>query len=169
MNTKEKNLEEDDSEEEILEEKNFQEIIKNFWENYKKNWVWVNIGGIIMNTFFLWFLFFIDISSLLFTIFFTIFYPFAIILAYYARKSKRQNVIMKIVITGCGTLFLGCLIWLPSVYILITAPWAPLHDLLTPNLKTAVIFILMGTIYRIVAYILYRYDEKREWNFPLKY
>ena len=37
-----------------MEEKNFQEMLKNFGENYKKNWVWVNIGGIIMNTFFLW-------------------------------------------------------------------------------------------------------------------
>ena len=43
MNTKEKNLEEDDSEEQILEEKNFQEMIKNFWENYKKTGYGLNI------------------------------------------------------------------------------------------------------------------------------
>ena len=38
MSTKEKGLEEEDSEEEILEEKNFQEKIKNFMENYRKNY-----------------------------------------------------------------------------------------------------------------------------------
>ena len=89
MNSKEKQSEEEDSEDEILEEKKFRDVIKSFSENYKKKWIWVNIGGIIMNTFFMWVLFFLDISSLLFTIFFTIFYPFAIILAYLARKSKH--------------------------------------------------------------------------------
>ena len=76
---------------------------------------------------------------------------------------------MKIVIIGCGTLFLGCLIWLLSGYILITAPWAPLHDLLTPNLEFAFLLILMGAIYGIMAYILYRFGKKREWKFSPYY
>ena len=174
METKEKNLdekdgEEEDSEEERLEEQNFQEMIKNFWENYKKHWIWVNIGGITANTFFLWLLFVLDMTSVFFTISFTLFYPFAIIFAYLARKSKHQKVIIKILIIGGGTLVLGCLIWLFAGYMLITAPWAPMHDLLTPNLETVAIILLMVTIYGIVAYLLYRYGEKRDWNFPLKY
>ena len=164
MNISEKNLEE-----KIGEQSNFHEKIKNFWENYKKNWIWVNIGGMISYTFFLWFLYFKDFSSLSTTIYLTLVYPLVIFFVYYSRNSKNRNLITKIVIIGGGTSVFGCLIWLPSAYILVTAPWALLREVLTPNLKTAVIILLMVAIYGIVAYLLYRFGKKRDWNFFLKF
>ncbi len=167
MITKEKNLEEEYSEEDILEEKNFQEMIKNFMENYKKNWVWVNIGGITVNTIFLWYLFFLDISSLLFTILFTIFYPLVIILAYYTTKSKHKILIKKIAMVGGFGYAITVVIWLFAGYILFWAPWAPFYHKFSDIPLTAIQLILMGAIYGIVAYILYRFGKKREWKiFP---
>ena len=88
---------------------------------------------------------------------------------YYSRNSKNRNLITKIVIIGGGTLVLGCLIWLLSGYVLVTAPWALLQGILPTHLEPVFLFLLMGAIYGIVAYLLYRFGKKREWNFPLKY
>ena len=121
MNTKEKNLEEEDSEEKILEEKNFTSKIKLFWENCKKNWLWINIGGMIMNTFFMWILYFNDITSLRFAIVMTLVYPLAIILRYNVKKIKNLILLNKIILVGAGGFVMTVPIWLFVVYILINA------------------------------------------------
>ena len=133
-------------------------------ENYKKNWVWVSIGGMIVNTFFLWYLFFIDISSLFNTILLTIFYPLAVFFVYYARKSKHKILINKIVLIGCAGFVITVVIWLFVVYIFISAPWALFYDKLQVILRSPILLILMGAIYGIVAYVLYRFGKKREWK-----
>ncbi len=164
MITKEKNLEEEDSEEDILEEKNFQEKFKNFMENYRKNWVWVSIGGITMSTFFLWYIYFIDIISLLNAILFTIFFPLTVFFVYYARKSKHKFLLNKIMLIGCFGYGITIFKWLFACYILIYAPWAPFYEKLSEISRSVIILILMGAIYGIVAYILYRFGKKREWK-----
>jgi len=189
MNTKEKGLEEEDSEEDILEEKNFQEKIKNLPKSYRKNWiwvsmekhrkswvwvsmekhrkswVWVSIGCIIVYTFFFWYMYFIGIFSLFYPIFYTIFYPLAVFFIYYGLKSKYKVLINKIMLIGCAGFGITVVIWFFASYILITsAPWALLQDVLPANSRFAILLILMGAIYGIVAYILYRFGKKREWK-----
>ena len=147
------------------DERNLKEKIKNFWINYKKNWIWVNIGayqGIII---FLWFLFFVGFLNLTFAILFTIFYPLAIFLAYYVRKSKHQMIFTKIILVGCGTLALGCPIWLFIGYVLITAPWAPLQAL-PAVLRGRILLLVVISSYGLAAYIIYKIGKKREWRPP---
>jgi len=147
--------------------KNFQEIIKNFWENCKKNWVWINIGAIISSIPFLWVLYYFNIMSLRYAIIGTIVPPLGIILIYNVKNIKSINTLIlmnKIMLVGAVGYVITVIVWLPSGYILVNAPWAPLHDLLSPNLEFTFILLLMVAIYGIVAYLLYRFGEKREWH-----
>ena len=148
-------------------DKNFQEIIKNFWENCKKNWLWINLGAISTNTFFVWVLYYFNIMILRYAIIMTIVPPLGIILIYNAKNIKSINTLIlmnKIMLVGAGGYVITVIVWLPSGYILVNAPWAPLHDLLSPNLEFTFILLLMVAIYGIVAYLLYRFGEKREWH-----
>ncbi|QEE14802.1 hypothetical protein DSAG12_00619 [Promethearchaeum syntrophicum] len=70
----------------------------------------------------------------------------------------------KIMLVGCVGYVITVIIWLPSGYILVNASWAPLHNVLSPNLEVTFILLLMVAIYGIVAYILYRFGKKREWH-----
>jgi len=150
-----------------LEEKNFKEIIKNFWENCKKNWFWINLGAIITNTFFIWVLYYFNIMNLRYAIIMTIVPPLGIILIYKIKNIKSINnliLINKIMLVGASGFVITVIIWLPSGYILFNAPWAPLNNLLSPNLEFTFLLLLMVAIYGIIAYLLYRFGEKREWH-----
>jgi len=160
MNTKEKNLEE-----EMLEEKNFKEIIKNFWENCKKNWIWINLGAIITNILFTWVLYYFNIMSLRFAIIMTIVPPLAIILRYKVKELKHPILMNKIMLVGAGGFVITVPIWLYTWYLLINAPWAPIKLYLLPTwLQYAIMPIFFVLIYSIVGYFLYRFGAKREWH-----
>ncbi len=163
MSTKEKNLEEEYSEEDILEVKNFQEMIKNLTKSHGKNWVWFSI---IVNTIFIWIMFVTGIFRSLNAILLTIFIPL-MIFSYYARKSKHKIFFNKIMLVGCAGYVITAVIWLFAGYILFNAPWAPFYHFyhkLSDIPQAAILLILMGAIYGIVAYILYRFGKKREWK-----
>jgi amino acid transporter len=164
MSTKEKNLEEEDSEENILDEKNFQEKIKNYMEKHGKSWLWVSIGIVIVYYFFIWYMFFIGISSLFNAIFYTIFYPLVVFFLINYRKLKHKVLINKIMLIGGLGSGITVVICLFAGYILFWGPWALLQDVLPANSRLAIALILMGAIYGIVAYILYRFGKKREWK-----
>jgi len=145
----------------VSDKRNLKEKIKNFWKNYKKNWVWVSIGFCICNIFMLWLLFFLMIIDLILALLFTVLFPLMIILAYYGRKPIHQRTISKIMLVGCGGLGFGGIIWFIIGYILITAPWAPLQAL-SPVLRCRILLLLLPTSCGIAAYIMYRIGKKRD-------
>jgi len=136
--------------------------IKGFWKEFKQNWLWVNIGGCIFSTFMLWLLFSLGVINLVIAILLTVFYPFAIFLAYYGRKSIHQRTISKIMLIGCGGFGFGVIIWLITGYLLITNPWAPLQAL-PPVLRGRILLLLLLPSCGIAAYIMYRIGKKRDW------
>ncbi len=144
--------------------------IKGFWKAYKKNWLWINIGNCMGLTFMNWLLFFIGVINLVIPILLTVFYPFAIFLAYYGRISKHQKIISKIVLIGCGGYGFGIIMWIFLGYVLIAAPWAPLRVLvLDAVLRGRILLLLMVTCCVIAGYIMYRVGKKREWRLPSIY
>ena len=166
MSTKEKILEEEDSEEDIMEVKNFQEKIKNLTKSHRKSWVLVSI---IVNTVLIWIMYFTGNFRLLSAILITIFCPLAVFVVYYLRKSKYKILLNKIVLIGCAGYVITVVIWLFTGYILFNAPWAPFYHKLSDIPQAAILLILMGAIYGIVAYILYRFGKKREWKIGWDY
>ena len=75
-------------------ERNVKEKIKNFWKNFKKNILWVNIGSCTCLTIMNWGFFFLGFVKLAMVILFTIFYPLLIILGYcpmFLRISVPQD------------------------------------------------------------------------------
>ncbi len=154
MNEKENNM----------KERNKKEKLKSFWKNYKKNWVWVSIGYCICNTFTLWLLFFIGIIDLILALFFTIFFPLMISIAYYGRKSIHQRIFSKIMLVGCGGFGFGGIMWFIIGYVLIQAPWAPLRILIGDAvLRGRILLLLLPTSCGIAAYVMYRIGKKRDW------
>ncbi len=140
------------------------EKIKNFWKAYKKNWLWINIGNCMGLTFMLWLLFSLGVINLVIAILLTVFYPFAIFLAYYGRKSIHQRTISKIMLIGCGGFGFGVIIWFITGYLLITAPWAPLRVfVLDAVLRGRIFLLLLLPSCGIAAYIMYRIGKKRDW------
>ncbi len=149
-------------------DKNFQEIIKYFWENCKKNWIWINLGAIISSTPFLWVLYYFNIMSLRYAIIGTIVPPLGIILIYNVKNIKNINILIlmnKIMLVGAVGYVITAPIWLYTGYLLFNAPGAPLNTYLLPTwLRYAIMPILFVLIYLIVGYFLYRFGEKREWH-----
>ncbi len=150
-------------------ERSTKEKIKNFWKRFNENWLWVNLGAFIGGTIIFWLLFFIGIISLMTAIFSTILNPLILALVYYFfkyfRVSKHQMIFTKIILVGCGTLALGCPIWLFIGYVLITAPWAPLQAL-PAVLRGRILLLVVISSYGLAAYIIYKIGKKREWRPP---
>ena len=143
--------------------RNLKEKIKNFWINYKKNWIWVNIGAYGSFIIIFWVQFFVGIIDLALVIVLTILPPLVISVAYYARKSKHKKIIIKIVFVGCFGWGLGFFIWIACSYVFIAAPWAPLRVL--PN-KGRINLLLLISSWVFASYLMYRIGKKREWRFP---
>jgi len=153
--------------EDNVKERNTKEKIKNFWKAFKKNWLWINIGNCIGLTNMAWVLFYFGIIDLMLAIFFTVFYPLLIFLAYYIRVSKHQKIFTKIMLVGCGGYVFGVILWLFLGYVLINAPWAPLRILiLDAVLRGRILLLLLPTLCVIAGYIMYRVGKKREWRLP---
>ena len=146
-------------------ERNIKENLKNFWKNYKKNILWVNIGSCTCLTIMNWAFFFLGFVNLAIVILFTVFYPLLIILGYYIKVSKHPKIITKIMLVGCGGFLLGDIIWLLTGSAFLYAPWAPLHSL-PQGLKTTILLLLMVPSFGFSVYIMYRIGKKRDWRPP---
>ena len=144
-------------------ERNLKENIKNFGKNFKKNWLWVNIGSCICLTIMNWAFFFLGFVNFTIAILFTVFYPLLIIFGYYIKVSKHKNIIAKIAYIGGGGYLLGLIIWLLTSSALLNASWAPLHSL-PQGLKTSIFLLLMVPSYGVAAYIMYRIGKRRDWK-----
>ena len=142
------------------------EKIKNFWNEFIKHWLWVNIGAYLMIMMINWTGFFL--SSIEFEIAFliTFIYPVIILSIYYIRKSKYQRTIHKIVWIVCGGLCLGFPIWASFFFILIGASWAPLNEV-QDNLKAYISILFLVPSYSLAVYIMYRLGKKIEWKLPI--
>ncbi len=145
--------------------RNLKEKIKNFWINYKKNWIWVNIGAYGSYIIIFWVLFFVGIIDLALVIVLTILPPLLISVAYYARTSKHKKIMSKIVLIGCGGLSLGFFIWIACSYVFIAAPWALLR-VLPAALRGRINLLLLISSWGFASYLMYRIGKKREWIFP---
>ncbi len=144
-----------------------------FWKNFQKNWLWVNIGAIIMNTFFMWILYFNNLSRLGFTIGITIGYPLAIILWYFLKNIKSINsliVLNKIILVGVVGFVITDIIMLFLMYVVFTGPRAPLDQRSIPNwLGYIILSVSYVLIHSIAGYFLYRFGKKREWHISVFY
>jgi len=150
--------------------RNLKEKIKNFWKDFKKNTLWVNIGVYISTTIWTWVLFCGGFVNLAFAIFFTIMIPLPILLMYYVRKSKHLKIIIKIVLVGCGGYVFGGIMWFIIGYVLIQAPWAPLRILIgDAAIRGSILLLLVISSYAIAAYIMYRIGKKRKWRPPARF
>ena len=156
------------NEEMTSKNKNFTSKLKLFWENCKTNWLWINIGAIIMNTFFSWVLYYFNIMSLRYAIIMTIVPPLGIILINNVKNIKSINTLIlmnKIMLVGVVGFVITIPIFLFAGYLLIVAPWAPINLYLLPVwLVYAIYPLIFILIYSIIGYLLYRFGAKREWH-----
>ncbi len=150
---------------------NFASNLKLFWENCQKNWIWINIGAWPVYTIFIWFIYIINRTSLLYTIIMSIVPPLAIILVGYIYKNslvkntKYLILLSKFFLVGVGGFVLAGIIWLFAGYILITAPRPLIKRYLLPEwLDYYFLLILLVVLYAIVGFFLYRFGKKRDWH-----
>ena len=146
-----------------------QNSFKKFWQKFKENWLWVNIGGIIANTFFLWILYYFEIISLGYAIAATLFYPFLIILLVLIRKSKNPQLIYKIVAIGIGGFVIADVLWLLLVSILIWQPWSPLSGYFSPKERIWFYIVFFILIWSIIMVSIYLIGKKKGWKYQPKY
>lgn len=135
------------------------------FQKFKENWLWVNIGGIIVHTVFLWVLYYYEITSLGFTIGFTLFYPLMIILAVLIKKSKNPQLIYKIVFIGCFGYLIGLIFWLFISYLLINAPWAPFSEILVGKTRLGIHIFTLFLFSALSMLLLYLIGKKKEWKY----
>jgi len=140
---------------------------KAFWKRFSERWLLVNLVSYIAGTLLFWWLFFIGIINLMIAIFLTIlnflFLPLLYYIVIYFRESKHQKIVIKIALVGGGGFCFGGIAWFIIGYVLIQAPWAPLH-VLTPVLRGRIFLLLLPTLCVIAAYIMYRIGKKRNWR-----
>jgi hypothetical protein len=137
--------------------------IKNFWKEFKKQWLWVNIGAYMMIMLINWIGVFLGSIELGITLLITFTYPLIIISIYYTRKSKYQRNINKLILIAGGGISLGFPIWAFFYFFFIGAPWAPLHEL--QGILNAIISILfLIPSYLLAGYIMYRLGKKRDFQ-----
>jgi hypothetical protein len=136
-----------------------------FFQKLKENWVWVNIGGIIVNTVFLWVLYFFEITGLGFTIGFTLFYPLMIILAVLIKKAKNPRLLYKIIFIGCFGYLIGLIFWLFLSYLLINAPWAPFSDVIIGKTRIWIHIFTLFLFSALSMLLLYLIGKKKGWKY----
>ena len=139
------------------------EEIKNFWNEFKKQWLWVNIGAYMMIMMINWIGFFLGSIEFEITILISFIYPLIIISIYYIRKSKHQiNIYKGIWIVG-GGISLGFPIWALFFFIFFGAPWAPLHEW-QGTLRDIILILSVIPSYSLAAYIMYRLGKRRDFR-----
>lgn len=145
-------------------------FLENFRNKIKENWLWINIGGIIANTVFLWVLYFYKIIGLGFAIGFTLFYPSMFILAVLIRKAKNPQLFYKIAFIGCFGYLIGLIFWLFFSYLLINAPWAPFSDIIIGKTRLWIHIVTLFLFPGLFMLILYLIGKKKGWKYqPLTF
>ncbi|MHA1888612.1 MAG: hypothetical protein ACTSX0_11330, partial [Promethearchaeota archaeon] len=80
---------------------------------------------------------------------------------------KHPIMINKIWLIGIVGFLITDVFWLLSMYLLFTAPWAPIDQNQIPHWEGySILAVIFVGIYVIVGYFLYRFGEKREWHIP---
>jgi len=139
------------------------EEIKNFWNEFKKQWLWVNIGAYMMIMMINWIGFFLGSIEFEITILISFIYPLIIISIYYIRKSKYQRNIYKGIWIVCGGISIGFPIWAFISYFFVGAHWAPFHES-QGTLKDIIFILTIIPSYILAAYIMYRLGKKRDFR-----
>jgi len=146
-----------------VKERNRKEKIKNFWKNFKENWLWVTIGFYIGITSMGWIEYFRGCFSLIEVVLPTFIGPIFLYGIFYIRKSKHQRVIMRLITVIGGGLALGLLIFMFANYILFVASWAPFHEIngiLRRILTILVMLLSLGG----AAYIMDKLGKRRDYR-----
>lgn len=145
------------------EKEDLKKKVQKFWTQFKKNWLWINIGAYGSSLIIFWPLFIIGVIDLLLMLIITIGHPLFILIAYYGRVPKYEKIIGKIMLVGCGGFSLGGFLWLFLSAILIGSEWGPLSGL-PPLLRGRLNLLLLFTSWGISSYIMYRFGKKRDWK-----
>lgn len=139
------------------------EKIKNFWNEFKKHWLWVNIGAYMMITMINWTGFFLGSIKFEIALLITLIYPLIILTIFYIRKSKFETTIYKIVWIVCGGIALGFPIWGIIFFVLIGAPWAPLYE--AHNiLRGSISILILVPAYGVAAHLMYKLGKRRDFR-----
>lgn len=139
------------------------EKITNFWTEFKKQWLWVNVGAYMMIMMINWIGFFLGSIQFIIALLITFIYPLIILSIFYIRKSKFETTIYKIAWIIGGGLSLGFPIWGIIFFVLIGAPWAPLyaaHNILRGGIS---ILILLPA-YGVAAHLMYILGKRRDFK-----
>jgi hypothetical protein len=139
------------------------ENFRNFWRILDRSLFWIFIGSYIIVIGFIWYLFYIDLASLLNALLFSLLYPLAILELYDQTKTGDQIDYIKYIIIGCGGFGFGGILWLIFSYCLVLAPWAPLNKI-PRTLKEIAFLILSFCSCSFAAFIAYRFGRKRKWK-----
>ncbi len=148
-----------------VKERNTEEKIKNFWKNFKENWLWVTIGIYIGITSIGWIMYFRGCFSLIEVVLYTFLASILLFSIYYISKLKSGTIFRILWILG-GAFVIGVWIFFSVNYILFASSWAPFHeiDVTLRRLFTILVFLLS---YCGAAYIMYRIEKKIKWRFFL--
>lgn len=138
-------------------------LIKKFWNEFKKQWLWVNIGAYMMITMINWTGFFLGSIKFEMAFLITFIYPLIILSIFYIRKSKFETTIYKIVWIVGGGMFLGFPIWVILFFVLTGAPWAPLHEA-NDILRGSISILILVPAYGVAAYLMYRLGKRRDFR-----
>ncbi|MEJ2250995.1 MAG: hypothetical protein P8Y70_07900 [Candidatus Lokiarchaeota archaeon] len=134
------------------------EEIKQYWKSIKKYHYIFTSGFIAGVNLINWTLFFIGIISLHPAIMFTLF-TVLLIISILLMKSKHKQTMAKIVYVGFLGYVLGFLMWGISMYVFISAPWAPFPMLKGPlSLYLILISLILGVL------LGYAIGKKRNWK-----
>ena len=139
--------------------------IKNFFQKFRENWLWVNIGGIIANTIFLWVFYSYGIINFGYTIAFTLLYPLIIILVVLIRRAKNPPLCYKIVGIGIGGFVIADIIWLLSISALLWQPWSPLFGVFSTKARIWFYITTFLLLYTIVMITIYLIGKKKGWKY----
>ena len=138
------------------------EKIKNFWEEFKQNWLWISIGVYIGTTVMGWVEYFRGFIPLMGIFLPTFVIPTFLFGIYYIRKLNSRTIYKYVWIIG-GAASIGGLIWFGVAYILQGAPWAPFRDYpLIFRIPFDIITIVL--CWALGGYIMYRLGKKRDFR-----
>ena len=139
------------------------EKIKNFWNEFKKQWLWVNIGAYMIFLMISWTGFFLGFTKFEIALLITLIYPLIILTIFFIRKSKFETTIYKILWIVGGGICLGFPIWLIISFVLIIAPWAPLYE--AHNiLRDGISILILVPAYGVAAYLMYMLGKRRDFR-----
>jgi hypothetical protein len=144
-----------------MKERSRKEKIKDFWQNFKENWIWVIIGFYIGITSMGWIEYFRGCFSLIEIVVPTLISPIFIYVIFYARKSNQKSIIRVIRVIG-GGLALGIPTFLVTNYFLFSASWAPFQNMNSILRRIITIFLMFISLAGAACfvYILVKRQDK---------